>query len=94
MSLGKCQEYFFKQNKCKRVKKNSQQNTGGGAMVQGIVFSSPGIAPNNVVPGLSADRCDFRRWKISWLSYTEKNPHFNIFIAIYNEFLNPNGCKR
>lgn len=29
-------------------------------MVQGIVFSSPGIAPNNVAPGLSADRCDFR----------------------------------
>lgn len=34
-------------------------------MVQGIVFSSPGVASDNVAPGFSADRCDFRGWKIS-----------------------------
>lgn len=34
-------------------------------MLQGIVFSLPGIAPNNVAPGLSVNKSDFRAWKIS-----------------------------
>lgn len=46
-------------------------------MVQGIVFSLPGVAPNNVAPGLSVNRCDFRGWKISWLSETEQSLHLN-----------------
>lgn len=49
-------------------------------MVQGIVFSLPGVAPNNVAPGLSLNRCDIRGWKISWLSETEQSLHLNFFV--------------
>lgn len=44
-------------------------------MLQGIVFSLPGIAPNNVAPGLIVNRGDFRAWKISCLYETEQSLH-------------------
>lgn len=56
-------------------------------MVQQIVFSLPGTAPNNVAPGLSVNRCDFTRWKMSWLSETEQSPHLTFLWSYLRENL-------
>lgn len=51
-------------------------------MLQGIVFSLPGIAPNNEAPGLSVNKGGFGVRKISSLYETEPSLHLLFFFFL------------